>query len=299
MAETRSVLDVPANPVARALVRLALGLLAALPRGFRANLARAFGRLAFVLGIRRALTLENLRHAFPDKTDVERRALAKKTYENMALAILEALLYGRVPLSVGDDALTFPNFHLIEKALAKGKGLLVATAHFGSWEMLGEMMVKKGLKLNAVVRPLKGALNAELMENRVKGGLGLIPPGGAVQGIVDALNRNEVVVVLIDQGIAPSRAVFVPFFGRPAATSPALALAAQRCEATVMVGVAAREGERMHAMLEGPFPAPKTSRPDEDLVTHTATLTHELEKMIRRYPDQWLWLHRRWKHAPP
>jgi Kdo2-lipid IVA lauroyltransferase/acyltransferase len=282
--------------------RAAAGLLVWLVRGrpTRAvdRLARAVAALAFRLGIRRRVTLDNLAHAFPDRPESERRAIARGAYTNMARTVVDSLR------SLGDgpallrQRIEVDDFGPVERALAAGRGLLVATAHFGSWELLGASMAQR-VKLSAVVRPLRGGLNARLVEARQRSGLGLIPPRGALGETVAALRRNEVVTMLIDQAIGGKHALYVPFFGRPAATTPALSLAAARTGATTLVCVAIRQGDRLRFYIDGPFPVPHTGDKGRNLWLHTAQVTAALERLIRQHPEQWLWLHRRWKLAHP
>jgi KDO2-lipid IV(A) lauroyltransferase len=159
-------------------------------------------------------------------------------------------------------------------------------------------MARRGIPIHAVVRPLKGAFNAALMEARVESGLRLIPARGAISGAVKALKEGGVVVMLVDQALPAKSAVFVPFFGHPAATSPALSAAAMRSGAPVFAASATRDGAAIRIAIEGPFPLPDTGDRHKDLTAHTAAVTAAIERFIRRAPDQWLWLHRRWKVQP-
>jgi Kdo2-lipid IVA lauroyltransferase/acyltransferase len=217
---------------------------------------------------------------------------------NLSRAFLEGL--GAAHLTDHDVAarVIVENGHLLDEAMAGGKGLLVATAHFGSWELLGEVMARRGFPINAVVRPLRGALNARLVASRTRNGLRLIPPRGALRQSLAALSRNEVVVMLVDQVLPAAQGVFVPFFGRLACTNPAFSWAALRSGAPALVVMGAREGDRLRMTVEGPFPLPAGPR-DLAITTHTAQITAVLEGHIRRLPEQWLWLHRRWKVQPP
>jgi KDO2-lipid IV(A) lauroyltransferase len=136
------------------------------------------------------------------------------------------------------------------------------------------------------------------MDKRRKSGLKLIAPHGALPNTLKALHRNEVVTFLLDQSLNGERALFVPFFGRPASTTPALSLAAARSGAPVLVVMAAREGDRLRVSVEGPFSVRRTGDLGRDLFAHTAEVTLAMERIIRRHPEQWLWLHRRWKYQP-
>lgn len=293
-----SAADVPASPLARAAVRLALAGFRRMPEATRTAVAGAMGRLAFALGIRRRVTLDNLAAAFPAWSALERRAVARRTYGNMARAALEAVLGARQPPADLGASVVSDELRTIDRALTAGRGALVVTAHLGSWEVLGAELTRRGVPLHAVVRPLSGAFNAEVVAARVRSGLRLIPARGALPAALAALRRNEVVTVLLDQAVGGRHALFVPFFGRPAATTPLVSVAALRSGAPVFLALAPREEGRLRLRVEGPFPVPSTGNWRQDVWTHTAELTAALERAIREHPDQWLWLHRRWKVPP-
>lgn len=288
-----------AGPLSRAFAWALAALIGALSPRARDALARGVGRLVFALGIRRQVTLDNLAHAFPKLDAATRQRLAQGAYVNMARVVLEALSSNTLDAQTLEESVQVEGWEAVDRALAEGKGALVATAHFGSWELLGEVLSRRGVPINAVVRPLKGGLNAVLMARRREAGLGLIAARGAVPGSLKALRRGELVAMLVDQVLPSKKAVFVPFFGRLAATSPGFAVAAIRSGAPVFVGMAAREEGRLRLMMEGPISLPGTGDLDADVAALTAEVTARIEAVIRRYPDQWLWLHRRWKVAPP
>jgi KDO2-lipid IV(A) lauroyltransferase len=273
-------------------------LLQALPIRAVDAIARAVAALAYGLGIRRRVTLDNLARAFPDRSEEERRAIARAAYANMARVVVDALRTLGAPPAQLLAGVQVDDFGPVERALAAGKGLLVATAHLGSWELFGAAMAQR-VPLQAVVRPLKGGLNARLVEARERAGLKLIAARGALSGMVAALRRNQVVAMLVDQAIGGKHTLFVPFFGQPAAMTPALSMAALRTGAPTLLVVALREGGRLRFRVEGPFEVAHTGDRERDLWTHAARVTAALEEVIRQAPEQWLWLHRRWKLAPP
>jgi KDO2-lipid IV(A) lauroyltransferase len=287
----------PGGPLSTFFATLAVGVLRAMPRPLLLALARGAGRLAMALGIRRKVTLDNLAHAFPEKPERERRRIAAGAYANVAMAAVEGLVSARGPDLARE--VTVENYDVFQRALSQGRGVLLAMAHLGSWEMLGELMARRGLPLHAVVRPLKGALNAVLMKARTDAGLQLIPARGAIRGALRALQQGGVVVMLVDQVLPDPSAVFVPFFGRLAATSAAFSAAAMRSGAPAFAASALRDGGAIRCRIEGPFPVPDTGDRHRDLTAHTATITATIEGFIRRAPEQWLWLHRRWKVPPP
>lgn len=286
------------NPVAALFASLLVRLLAALSDEGRSRLGRFVGRLVFALGIRRRVTLENLRHAFPEKAEGERRQIARGAYESMAMGVIESISSVRRTPEELDSLVVVDDWKTLKADIDSGKGVLLATAHFGNWELLGEVMARRGLKLAVVVKPLKGALNSKLVEARQKAGVHLILARGALKAAVQAVNEGYLTAMLVDQVLPAKHGVFVPFFGRPACTTPALGVAAQRTGAPVYVVMAAREGHKLRMFVEGPIPMPSSGDQDADVRAHTATVTAIIEKYIRRYPDQWLWLHRRWKVQP-
>lgn len=289
---------VQSTVLSRGAAGVLVHLLQALPSGIVDALARGVAACAYALGIRRRVTLDNLAHAFPDRSVEERRVLARAAYANMARVVVDALRTLGASRAQLLAEVEVDDFGPVERALAAGKGLVVATAHLGSWEMFGAAMAQR-VPLHAVVRPLRGGLNARLVEARERAGLRLIPARGALTGMVAALRKNEVVAMLLDQAIGGKHALFVPFFGRPAATSPALSMAALRTGAPTLVVVALRENGRLRFRVEGPFAVTDTGDRRRDLRDHTARVTAALERIIREAPEQWLWLHRRWKLAPP
>jgi Kdo2-lipid IVA lauroyltransferase/acyltransferase len=299
-AHLRRVIGEPPGPLTGMLANLVMGRVARLGWEGRERLARFVGGLAYTLGIRRRVTLENLAQAFPERPEPERRSIARGAYFTMARVVLEALAdEHRLPPGWEQEEVVGGEAWLALQAhLATGKGALLVTAHFGNWEMLGELLIRRGVPINALVRPLKGALNMRIAENRVRAGGGLIYPRGAVQETVDAIHRGECVYMLLDQAI-PSKGVFVPFFGRLASTTPAMAVASQRAGVPAWVVMGVRDGSRMRIHIEGPIPAPAPEAGKDPITEHTARVTACLEQMIRQYPEQWLWLHRRWKYAPP
>ncbi len=289
------------SPLASAVAWGGLGLLRALPGWARVALARGVGRCAWILGIRRRVTLDNLACAFPEKSASEREQIARATYSNMALAAVESIcsdLLTDAQLEASVRGSEGEGWATLQARMSARQPVLVASAHFGSWESFAEIMARRKFAFSAVVRPLVGAFNARVVAAREQAGVELILQRGAMKGIFAALKRGRAVVQLIDQSLPARHAVFVPFFGRLASTTPSLSLAALRTGAPVYVVLAARQGTRLKMFVEGPVALPTTGDREADLTAHTATLTAILEKVIRQYPDQWLWLHRRWKVQP-
>ena len=292
-------LSTPGGWLSTRLVALGVWLLERLSPRRRAALARAVGRTAYALGIRRKVTLDNLAHAFPEKTDAERRAIARGAYENMALVAVEAVTSHLVKDEELASLVRPVNAEALQRLWDERQPVLLVSAHFGSWELFSEVMARRGVPLAAVVRPLKGAFNDRVVQARLRAGVELIPARGAVRGLLKAMKRGATAVQLIDQSVPADVGVFVPFFGRPACTAPALSAAALRTGVPVFVLVAARVDDHLEMFAHGPVPIEDTGDFRADVQAHTARVTAILEQEIRKRPEQWLWLHRRWKVQPP
>lgn len=289
----------PGGPVGRLVVGLFMRWLRWLSSATRRGLAFFVARLAFGLGIRRAVALDNLKHAFPERSEDERLAIARGVYRSLALAAIEAVTSDLLPDDELNRAVEVVDWKGLDVLLDARQPVLIASAHLGSWELFAEVMARRRYVFSAVVRPLAGAFNEWVVNNRKAAGVELILQRGALRKMLAALERGRAVVQLIDQVLPARDGVFVPFFGRLASTTPAVSMAARVSKAPVYVVAAVREGERLRMFVEGPVPFVDSGDRDRDLVTHTAALTAIIEGLVRKYPDQWLWLHRRWKVAPP
>ena len=292
MSSQRFLIRPPSRTAAWA-VGLLLAVLRRLTPGMRRLLAFGCGRLAFALGIRRRITLDNLRKAFPERSAREHRRIARAAYGHMFLSALEGLCGHVLGKSTSIELV---NWHLLERH--SEEGCLVASAHFGSWELMAELFSSRGLSLAAVVRPLSGAFNARLFEARQEAGMELIHPKGALKAMLKALRAKKIVIQLIDQSLSADRAIFVPFFGRLTATAPALSMAALSAKVPTYLVLSERVPKGMRVLVEGPFIAESTGDSKADVASHLAKLTAALEAHIRRCPEQWMWMHRRWKVLP-
>lgn len=283
----------------RLVVGLTMRWLRWLEPSTRAWLALLVASLAWRLRVRRRVALDNLSQAFPEKGEPERREIARGVYRSLALAAVDAVTSDLIPEERLQDAVKVADWKGLEALLLERKPVLIASAHLGSWELFAEVMSRRGYVFSAVVRPLAGAFNEWVVNNRKQAGVELILQRGALRRMLSALERGRAVVQLIDQVLPADQGVFVPFFGRLASTTPAISMAARVSGAPVYVVAAVREGAGLKMLVEGPFPVDASADRDAALTAHTATLTAVIEGFIRRYPDQWLWLHRRWKVQQP
>ncbi len=273
----------------------------ALPLAVCLAIGRAVGALTFhVLRIRRGIVLDNLRRAFPEKTEAERVEIARRTYRNLGLLTVEFLRSPRMTPEEVRETFEIEGWHHAEAALAEGKGLIVATAHFGNWEMLATATAILGLPLHVITRKMsQRKINAYWKDARRQAGLHEIPDRNSVRQILQVLRRNEVLGVVIDQNMRPPRGIFVPFFGTLASTLTVPAVMAERTGAPIVTAFAVRLPGGRHRLVVEPYTYEQVSEDRAENVRHnTARLNAILEDWIRRYPDHWLWLHRRWKTRP-
>jgi KDO2-lipid IV(A) lauroyltransferase len=281
------------------LTRLLAWWLGLWPRRARLGFGRALGSLGYWLGIRRGVALGNLKLAFPEMPVAERRRIARQAYRNLGAGLVDFVTSQRLRPEELDRLLIWDGFEIFERLFAAGRGVVVASAHLGSWELLAAACGRRGIPLNLVTRSLRGGANAELVAARSRSGLREIPARGALSAGARALRRGEVVANLLDQNMLPKRGIFVDFFGTPACTTPAVSILARRTGAPALLAVAVNEPDgRVRLHVEGPFEMPHGGSAAADVRAHTQALCQALERQIRLYPEQWFWLHRRWKTRP-
>jgi KDO2-lipid IV(A) lauroyltransferase len=275
---------------------------ALLPLGWAMTMARHWGGgLAHVVRLRRTYVLDALKRGFPGKTEAERRALYAEMWRHQALTVLELLRYAGGRTAELGERLEAHGLEKVKEAHARGKGVLVLSAHFGNYPLLALQVPRLfGYPLSVIVKPLKSAtLDGIWWELQRKAGVSWIPSHNAYRASVRALRNNELVGFMLDQNRPTDQGVFVDFFGRPASTSPGLAFMAAQTGAPVVPVFMRRTPEGRHVLEVGAIIEPPPDRQAETILAYTAACTKIIEDEVRRHPEQWLWLHKRWKSRPP
>jgi KDO2-lipid IV(A) lauroyltransferase len=292
-----------------ALERLALWPLAAvgwvlahLPLGLTLWLGQRLGDLAYwVIPGRRAVARQNLVLAFGgERPPRELAGLCRKSFQHLGMTLVEScILRFGAPTSLVSRVSAEGTEHL-EAAMAQGKGVLFLSAHLGNWELLAAAHVLTGHRLSVVVRPMDSPILDQLVTRfREQYGVEVIVKSRAARGVLNALRRRWMVGILLDQHTSRREGVFVPFFGQPASTSKSLALLALWSGAPVVPVFIQREAAGHHRVtIEPVVPPPSTGDRRQDVAAFTATFARILESRIRERPEQWLWMHRRWKSRP-
>jgi len=284
------------------LFRALLVLSHVLPRTILLGIGSAAGRLGYLIDARhRRIALNNLRLAYGEDYQPRwGRAIVRNCWRHFARITADSMALYRMPEDRLRKLVDYEGLEHIRGAYEQGKGVLVFSGHFGHWELTAMMQGYLGLPLFLVARPLDNPdLERLLAGLRERSGNRIIHKRNAVREMLRAMRDKKGVAIVIDQD-ARSDGVFVPFFGRPASTTPTLALLAIRTGAVVIptFSIPLANG-RYRVVYEPPVTIPSSGDRDRDVVELTARCTAIIEKWIRRYPEQWLWMHRRWKTSPP
>lgn len=277
--------------------------------GLRAGyaIARCAGSaLHAVDGRHRTIARANLRERYRDADgnalpEADVRRVARDSFRHLVMCAVEVLHLPRETRRRGMNAIVdvVGREHL-DAAIASGRGVILATAHVGNWEVMGALCGELGVKFTTVYRPLDNPLLDRWVRS-TRGAVGqtMVPKQGALRPLLRALRDGGIVVLLVDQD-ARGHGVFAPFFGAPASTIPTPAELALRTGATIITGASVRTGPgfRYRAQIEGPVDVRDTGDHAADLVHVMTEINARLESAIRRAPEQWLWAHRRWKTKP-
>ncbi len=283
------------------LLRALRWLFFLLPRRLSLLLGEGAGRLLFYLdGRHRRLALANLEKALGSKLSPwGRRLIARKSFLHFGRMLADNLKWACLSESKRWNLLRVEGEENIHRALQQGKGVLLFSAHFGNWEVASLALSRLG-RLHVVARPLDSRpAEWELVRFRTSLGARIIYKQQAAKPILQALRRNEMVAILIDQNVLRSEAVFVDFFGLPAATTPSLASFHLRAHAPVIPVFC--YPTHLHSYLvkiAPPLDIKLSGNRDEDVLKITQRSTKIIETEIRAYPDFWFWFHNRWKTRP-
>jgi KDO2-lipid IV(A) lauroyltransferase len=256
--------------------------------------------VGMVLGYRRSVTLDNLRNAFPEYDESRLRQIAGGSFRSVGTALFEFVYFPRLDARAINELVQIGNAELVEQVYARGKGIILLTAHFGNWELLAQSVpARTGIPVHVIVK-----LQANrLVDKHVNGwrtmlGNVAVPMEISVRELLKALREKKAVGMVGDQAAAKESNA-VRFFGREVQTFEGPAMFSLKTGAPLLVGFAIRQSN-------GTYVAEFHEVPSADIQAYTPENVTELtrrhvgitESVIRRYPDQWMWMHKRWKHVP-
>jgi len=285
-----------------ALAWVIIKVLGGLPRSLSRAAAIALSWTIYLVHVRlRHVGMRNLKLAFPEKTRRERARILRGVFTSLGRQLAEVCLFPAYTLENVGKVVVYDGFENFERALARGKGVLFLTAHLGGWELSAFTHSLYGHPLHIVMRPLDNVYLDSLMRRyRTMHGNSTVDKDDFVRGLLSAMKAGETVGILMDTNMTPPQGVFTDFFGIPACTASGLARIALRTDAAVVPGFTIWDpGLRKYRLRFDPaLKLVRTGNDDADVLANTTLFTKVIEDYVRKYPDQWLWVHRRWKTRP-
>ncbi|MBL7196097.1 MAG: lysophospholipid acyltransferase family protein [Desulfobacterales bacterium] len=278
-----------------------LKVLGIIPRKTAFKLGNFIGRILFLCDKKhRKIAINNLTRSFGhEKSSYEIKTLARSVFKNLSQILFEIGWSLRLESKDFNKHFFINGLSNFEAAFEKGKGVLFLTAHIGNWELLPIIGAMTGRNINILFRPLDFlSLNTIFINTRTRFGAKLIPTRHSMRRILSSLKKDEGVVILLDQNVDWYEGVFVDFFGHMACTNKGMALLALKTEAPVVPVFLVREGLGFKAEFCREVPLIKTGDKTRDVEENTQQYNRIIEDFIRQYPDQWFWVHQRWKTKP-
>jgi KDO2-lipid IV(A) lauroyltransferase len=283
-------------------LRLMVGALSMLPRNGARAVGAGIGGAAWVLlGRLRKVGLRNLELAFPEKSESERTTILRGVYRSLGWQIGEFCKMSGYTAAESSGFIRYEGLENYRVARARGKGVLVLTGHLGAWELSSFYHSLMGYPMSLVIRRLDNPLVDEFV-NRIRclHGNRVIHKDDFARGLLTSMHQGETVGILMDTNMTPPQGIFVPYFGVEACTASGLARVANHSGAAVLPGFLVWEAaEKRYVLHFGEeLELIRTDDRAQDIVANTALFTATIEAYVRRYPEQWLWVHRRWKTRP-
>ena len=281
---------------------LILKFLGTVPRSAAQGLGNILAHLSYIFWPRlRKIGMFNLRLAFPQWDDTKRRRVLRGSFRNLGRMLANFANFPSLTPENISELVIYEGFENYVEAKKQGRGILYLTAHFGGWELGSFAHGLYGHPCHFIVRELDNPLLNRLVR-RYRGASGgtSIDKRFFARGILKALKDNQAVGILLDQNSLIEEGIFVDFFGNPACTNSGLARLAIKTGAPVLLSLVIWD------QISGKYrihfePIKLAHSPDanKEIGANTAHFTEKIEEFVRRYPDQWLWMHRRWKTRPP
>src|SRR5271157_2438058 len=282
---------------------LLVRLIGALPRPLARGVGFLIGGLVYHLHPRlRRVGMRNLQLAFPKKTPKERRRILRGVYISLGRLLGEVCLFPSYTQASASQVAAYQGFENFEAAEKRGKGVLFLTGHFGGWEIGSFFHSLQGHPMRIVVRPLDNPYVDDLVTRyRTLHGNSVIGKQGFARGLLAAMENNETVGILMDTNMTPPQGIFVDFFGIPACTAVGIARVALHTDAAVIPAFTIWDPvlRKYRVEFAPAVELMRTGNAEADAIANTALFNRIFAEYVRKYPDQWLWVHRRWKTRPP
>ena len=277
-------------------------ILGILPRSWSRALAIGIAQIFYLLHSRlRQVGMRNLEIAFPEKSVAERKRILREEFTSLGRQLAEVCQFPRYTRQNVEEVVVYDALENYEQAYALGKGVLFLTAHFGGWELSAFAHSIYGHWVNIVMRPVDNPYLDRLIQSyRTMHGNKTVNKDDFVRGLLGAMKAGETVGILMDTNMTPPQGVFVNFFGIPACTASGLARIALRTDAAVVPGFTIWDESigKYRLRFDPAVELVRTGDLEADIVANTQKFTSVIESYVRQYPEQWLWVHRRWKTRP-
>jgi KDO2-lipid IV(A) lauroyltransferase len=271
------------------------------PRGLSLFFGRVLGMLFYLLDKRhRKVALRNLAVAFGDSSSPGvRKKIARRSFMHFGQVLMDLIKFTTLSPKKREALVTVNGEQHLEKALDNGRGALIVTAHFGNWEA-GILALARFGKVDVIARALDNEfIEAKLRDLRANMGARVIYKNQAARETLRSLKENHIIAILIDQNVLREQAIFVNFFGKTAATTPALATFHLRTEAPIIPAFCyPTHSDGYHLQLHEPVQVTLSGDRESDVTIITQVCTRAIEDQIRQNPQYWLWFHDRWKTQP-
>ncbi|MFH1577952.1 MAG: lysophospholipid acyltransferase family protein, partial [Candidatus Omnitrophota bacterium] len=265
--------------------------------------AKVLANIGFLVAVKqRRIALKSLSIAFgQDKSPSELRKIAKDCFGFLVRAVVEMFFFMQRPQLLKDKVF-LDNKHILDKALSKAKGVVLVSGHFGNFPIGLLRLGLEGYSVGGIMRPMRDE-RVERLFTKLRNKLGIKtiysrPPKACVDATIKALKNNEIICIQLDQNFGTG-GVFVDFFGQRAATAIGPVVFALRTNAVIVPAFIIRQKDNTHRVIFEPeFSLEQDNDFNQRVLINTQRLTNIIESYIRRYPDHWGWIHRRWKTRP-
>ena len=277
-------------------------ILGAMPRPLSRAFAMGISQVVYLLHFRlRQVGMRNLAMVFPEKSEAERARILRGVFASLGRQLAELCQFPKYTPENIDEVVTYDGLENYERAYARRKGVLFLTAHFGGWELSAFAHSLYGHWLHIVMRPMDNQYLDQLLQNyRTMHGNKTVAKDDFVRGLLAAMKAGETVGILMDTNMTPPQGIFVDFFGIPACTASGLARIALRTDAAVVPGFTIWDPalRKYRLRFDPALELIRSGDLEADIAANTQLFTRVIEDYVRKYPDQWLWVHRRWKTRP-
>jgi Kdo2-lipid IVA lauroyltransferase/acyltransferase len=284
-------------------VWLIVSLFRVLPRGLARMLGIGLGYSVYLLHPRlRHVGYRNLRLALPEKSKREHRKIVRGVFRTLGRQLADFCQFPSYDGRNIETLAVYEGFECYDSARARGKGVLFVTAHLGGWEIGSFAHAIYGNSMQVVVRPLDNPYLDRLVNgHRTLHGNKTFGKQEFARGLISAMRAGETVGLLMDQNMTPPQGVFVDFFGVPACSASGIARVAMKTDAAVVPAFTIWDPvlRKYRVHFDPAVALIRTGNHEADVIANTAKFTKVIEEFVRKYPDQWLWVHKRWKTRPP